>query len=514
MGNSPSRLTVLFVLVAIAALAVVLLTHPRHAHALDLDVHPGASPSLHDALAQARPGDRIFMHAGVHTGSDWLSAQGTATAPITILSADGPRTAVLEGGGGETLRIGDASAYLVIDGLEVRNSADNLIHIDGLSHHITLRNIYAHNAGPDGDVLKVNQCSFITLERSELAFPGHRNITENPCQEDFDFLDVDDAVIRDNFFHDACAMISVLKGGSRRGIIERNVFDGRASTGTDPVVGIGGATDADLFGGENYEVISVIFRSNIIFGGASGAMGVYDASGAYIANNLFINNNRVLVEFRAGNGPAGGSTDVRFASNIFTDTRGQMPPIFVRASHTISALTETNDEFWNSGHALPTSPRLAVATQPGYLLADPLVPLPASLPSYAGAIAGFRPPNSSPAALSGSNTALAPFFVATGVGEQIATLRLGRQDRGPYVLAGTVTSPCTPTTCATQGKNCGSIPDGCGATLACGTCVAPATCGGAGVVNVCGAPPVVPLPVCQLPASTSPQNCSCTCTCQ
>jgi hypothetical protein len=45
---------------------------------------------------------------------------------------------------------------------------------------------------------------------------------------------------------------------------------------------------------------------------------------------------------------------------------------------------------------------------------------------------------------------------------------------------------CTPTTCAAQGKNCGTISNGCGGTLSCGACAAPQTCGGGGVANVCG----------------------------
>jgi hypothetical protein len=45
---------------------------------------------------------------------------------------------------------------------------------------------------------------------------------------------------------------------------------------------------------------------------------------------------------------------------------------------------------------------------------------------------------------------------------------------------------CTATTCAAQGKNCGSIADGCGGTLSCGSCSGYQTCGGAGVTNVCG----------------------------
>jgi hypothetical protein len=45
---------------------------------------------------------------------------------------------------------------------------------------------------------------------------------------------------------------------------------------------------------------------------------------------------------------------------------------------------------------------------------------------------------------------------------------------------------CTPTTCSAQGKNCGSIADGCGGTLTCGSCTSPQTCGGGGTANVCG----------------------------
>ena len=45
---------------------------------------------------------------------------------------------------------------------------------------------------------------------------------------------------------------------------------------------------------------------------------------------------------------------------------------------------------------------------------------------------------------------------------------------------------CTPTTCAAQGKNCGSISNGCGGTLSCGTCTSPQSCGGGGTPNVCG----------------------------
>ena len=45
---------------------------------------------------------------------------------------------------------------------------------------------------------------------------------------------------------------------------------------------------------------------------------------------------------------------------------------------------------------------------------------------------------------------------------------------------------CVPTTCAAEAKNCGTIDDGCGGRLVCGSCAAPLSCGGGGVDNVCG----------------------------
>jgi hypothetical protein len=47
---------------------------------------------------------------------------------------------------------------------------------------------------------------------------------------------------------------------------------------------------------------------------------------------------------------------------------------------------------------------------------------------------------------------------------------------------------CVPVTCAARGASCGSVDDGCGGTLDCGTCAGLATCGGQGVDNVCALP--------------------------
>jgi hypothetical protein len=64
---------------------------------------------------------------------------------------------------------------------------------------------------------------------------------------------------------------------------------------------------------------------------------------------------------------------------------------------------------------------------------------------------------------------------------------------------------CTPLTCMQQNISCGPASDGCGNQLQCGTCAAPQTCGGGGVVGQCGLPSTGQC----TPQSCAQQNISC-----
>ena len=91
-------------------------------------------------------------------------------------------------------------------------------------------------------------------------------------------------------------------------------------------------------------------------------------------------------------------------------------------------------------------------------------------------------------ALSATFTITTPVVVGlTAQSDIIATF--GGVSRAATLTVTPSPVACTPTTCAVQGKNCGTISDGCGGTLVCGSCTAPQTCGGAGVANVCGLSP-------------------------
>jgi hypothetical protein len=67
---------------------------------------------------------------------------------------------------------------------------------------------------------------------------------------------------------------------------------------------------------------------------------------------------------------------------------------------------------------------------------------------------------------------------------------------------------CTPATCKDLGADCGQQADGCGETIDCGTCVAPAYCGGGGP-SKCGADPCNKLTCAQLNASCGMQGDGC-----
>ncbi len=430
------------------ALSCALLAVSVSAAAADLYVAPNGrsgnagtagSPldTLQTALQRARPGDRVLVRAGTYRGGGWIEARGTAQAPITVLSVDGPRRAVLEGGT-ETLRIGDGAAYLVFDGLELRNAGNNVVHIDGGSHHITLRNVYAHDAGSNGDVVKVNQAAHIFIEGGEYARPGARpGSSENPYQECIDFLAVDTLAVRDAWIHDGGSSLIYAKGGSRNVVFERNLINEQRAGASDPMVGLGGVTGVDFLGDGTFEAYDVIFRNNIVQGGASGGIAIYDARGAYIANNLFLDVNTVLVQFRPGAGSARRSENVRVVDNLFVDTRGRMPaPIGRTGSNQVTQFVWQHNLFWNNGGGVPSSILLNVTSQTGHLLANPGV----------GTMTGdritlarmLRPADSSPAANSGVDTSGAPFGVTVDIN---GLTRTNRRDRGPWNLGAPLPSP-------------------------------------------------------------------------
>jgi hypothetical protein len=72
--------------------------------------------------------------------------------------------------------------------------------------------------------------------------------------------------------------------------------------------------------------------------------------------------------------------------------------------------------------------------------------------------------------------------------------------------------PCQPQSCTELGKNCGAVDNGCGASISCGSCDAPNTCGGGGPEHVCGCMPTTCMKQ-GWNCGTAPDGCGDTLTC-
>jgi hypothetical protein len=316
------------------------------------------------ALQQARPGDTIIVKPGVYYeyqvgsmagGSDLCG--GTDDAWITVKS-EVKHGAVIDGlGVGEVVRFYERH-HFIVDGFEVRNSGNNLIHADGKSHHLIFRNIYAHHAGSQGaggDVMKFNQSSDITVEYCELAYPGSRDDTA--WQEIIDYVDVDNAVVRNNYLYGAGGIAMKAKGGSRNALFENNIVVGpQQAMYPDALIGIGAWTGSNLFvDGDVYESYDMIVRNNIVIGAKREAIGVYDSIGARIYNNTIIDAGLSGIFFRDGNAPMDESRDVEIFNNIFLNTKGEMyTPITKQAAREVHDVRHGNNLFWNNGNPIPT----------------------------------------------------------------------------------------------------------------------------------------------------------------
>ena len=115
-----------------------------------------------------------------------------------------------------------------------------------------------------------------------------------------------------------------------------------------------------------------------------------------------------------------------------------------------------------------------------------------------GSTLTFKPVAFNAAIAAGASTSYGFCATKTGTNYQPNLVSINGTPMGGGVDGGTadagkdsnqpVDTACVPRTCASVGAYCSYISDGCGALLACGTCVAPETCGGGGTANKCGSP--------------------------
>ena len=201
---------------------------------------------LHDALADARPGDVIWLVPGTYEGTFTASRSGTAEHPITLC---GPTEAVLDGGDrhhGYTLHL-DGADYTDVRGLTVTGGLKGIM-TDGWSHG-TIDHVTVQHTGEEGIHLR-RWSTDDTISNSRIRDTGsadpsvlpdaHRNgegvyvgsshhhwATYTNGQPDAS----DDVRIVHNTFTRTAAENVDIKEGTSGGLIAHNTFNG---AGIDP----------------------------------------------------------------------------------------------------------------------------------------------------------------------------------------------------------------------------------------------------------------------------------------
>jgi hypothetical protein len=124
------------------------------------------------------------------------------------------------------------------------------------------------------------------------------------------------------------------------------------------------------------------------------------------------------------------------------------------------------------------------------------------------------PPQCTPITCGAQNISCGPAGNGCGGSIDCGPCPTGQQCGGGGVYGKCVPIPdasssCVPRTCAQQGVGCGPAGNGCGASLDCGPCTPPQTCGGGGVAGQCGGTTCTPLTCAQQNISCGPAGDGC-----
>lgn len=229
-----------------AAIAVVVglgiaLSAPIASHAAS-SVTVSTSSGLKSALANAKPGTTITLRDGVYKGAFVATVSGTATSPITL---KGSRLAVLSTGSRSsgyglhlkaahwkltgfsvsTAKKGimlDNADHAVIDGVEVRRTGHEGIHLRKGSARVTVRNSFVHSTGLE--TAAYGEGIYIGSAKS-----NWRSVTGSSTKPDPSNY----AVITGNTISSTTAEGIDAKEGTVGGVISNNVFTNAGSSGAN-----------------------------------------------------------------------------------------------------------------------------------------------------------------------------------------------------------------------------------------------------------------------------------------
>jgi hypothetical protein len=291
-------------------------------------VPAAGSPTLEEALDDARPGDVIELGDGTHVntgGNLVLSTPGTADAWIAIRAAAGADPVIDLQGAGE-LRI--SASYVLVEGVEIVDGGGNNLHIapetESISN-VVVRGVEIHDlrTGP-GAAIKINRnnpagVSSVYIEDSDLS--------ESIDNAVVDGVGVNRAVVRTSDIHDneVGSHGVFFKGGSSEILIEANLIRGIRQ---NAALQLGGNTGAGLFDPAHaeWEGVDQVARNNLIADFDDSAVEIRGVDGGRVYHNTIVTQSGFAVfRLQCGNTNDGGSVGnrgIEIAGNLVVGTGG------------------------------------------------------------------------------------------------------------------------------------------------------------------------------------------------
>jgi parallel beta helix pectate lyase-like protein len=290
------------------------------------------------AVQRISPGTAIHVHAGTYPGGTYLTAlRGTAVQPIWIMGAPGEARPVIEGGNQGVYLT--RPRYVILQSLEIRDTADNGINVDDgeefanpdAARFVQFRNLDIHDTGkrPSGiaNCLKMAGLNDFIVEGSTFARCGNG---PGSGALGVDGVGVHNGRLSFNRFLSNGFGGIQFKGGSRDIEIRSNLFHDTGWRG----VNMGGSTGEAFFrpplsaSSPNYEAARIQVIANI-FNGSEAAASFAGCVDCQFSHNTVVNPSkwalRILQEtLTIGRYPFARTGNGVVAGNIFYFRRADL----------------------------------------------------------------------------------------------------------------------------------------------------------------------------------------------
>lgn len=269
--------------------------------------------TIQAAVAAAKPGTAIYVHAGTYVENvkiPW-NASGTADAPIWLLSADGPQAATIVAASNDKPTI----QALGVDNYVIKNFAI-VGGYDGIQFNQSGSDFtnYVNNIVIQGNVISGSVEDGIKVGQANNAYVLDNVVHDIGTEEGIDFVGVQNGVIARNEIYNlqnTTAAIFAKGGSSDITISDNNIHD---VTG-DGISAGGWTGDAYMLPGADYEAKNVDVTGNKVVNVGKLPVSVHGAVDVSITDNYLVSNTKAPWAVYVATGNPNAET-VRYSSDV------------------------------------------------------------------------------------------------------------------------------------------------------------------------------------------------------